>query len=461
MAGKLPPEQYTLKYQLPFSDEVECAFIYGFVQKPLQIVQYSHMQPEDFFFSECGLVFEQIRALVLSGKKTDWLMIKNAIPADTPAPMQKAFLNLVEAGIGSIHINPLQMPEYANMIMELSQRRKVIIAAVNMINKCSTNDITQEEDAMRIAASASRDLTEVWANSTDIQDAGTVIDHIITHDGAVDAPSPTGLGKLDKALAGGFYKGRFYGIAARYKAGKTTMLATISYNLIFGNRPMVKDFPSEPHLYLCLEMSPEEVMHRMLARHIGCNSRVFLKGCEKDRPKDFWPRINAAREEFKSRGLYFASRPRLGLTDMFNLISRAALSGKIKGVILDYMQLVTGRGQRQNMAEHLDNVGQTLAELVKTYPIWIASAAQANQTGGIRGGEGLLNSCDVSMVLRRTDALKDPNDPSSGGDDTPRAWLDMQASRYVPSVSIGSKEDPAFTLDETDGPYFYEHAPYR
>lgn len=78
---------------------------------------------------------------------------------------------------------------------------------------------------------------------------------------------PTGLAPLDEAMAGGLIAGRLYGFGARYKRGKTLLLGTISHNL---------NHAGVPHLYACLEMSPDEIEERNVAREMGFNAIKFL-----------------------------------------------------------------------------------------------------------------------------------------------------------------------------------------
>ena len=143
------------------------------------------------------------------------------------------------------------------------------------------------------------------------------------------------------------------------------------------------------------------------------------------------------------------------MSDLKSTIARAGMSGKVDGVIVDYMQLVEGKGKNQSSSEHYDNVAQTLAEAVKRYPIWILSAAQLNRDGNIRGSDGLLMACDLAFSLNKKegavfhDGQKNPD----------RAWLETMVSRYTPYLDIGSESAPGYEIDVGAGPIFRELDP--
>ena len=144
----------------------------------------------------------------------------------------------------------------------------------------------------------------------------------------------------------------------------------------------------------------------------------------------------------------FRKNPRMSLDALKSSIARAALSGKIKGVFVDYLQLVSGAG-REGLVIHYENVAQTLAECAKQFRIWIVVASQLNQDGGVRYGEGLLNACDMALFINKREAEYEHEDDAY--------WLEMKASRFTPMQDIGSEGVPAFCVDKRVGPHFREY----
>src|SRR5262249_15203950 len=153
---------------------------------------------------------------------------------------------------------------------------------------------------------------------------------------------PTGLAALDEAIGGGLIAGKLYGISARKKVGKTVLLGTLSHNLA---RAGVS------HLFIALEMSPEEIEQRNAARELGINSIAFLK----EPTKDLARRVAEYACDLGETAFY-ESAPGATLDEVRRMVSRAVVQHGIKGVILDYWQLVAGKARNETEEYHLRNV---------------------------------------------------------------------------------------------------------
>ena len=170
----------------------------------------------------------------------------------------------------------------------------------------------------------------------------------------------TGIQCIDHRLLGGFQAGRFYGIAARHKAGKSLLLATIAYNIATSeNRCGL--------VYLTLEMSPEEIWRRIVARHIGVNDAHLARAKEHGEP-ELIEKARLANGELRNRGLYFLGRPGCTLDELRTIVARAGMSDKINGVIVVYLQLLSGRPRGQSTAEFLDEAVPTGFVILPTDP---------------------------------------------------------------------------------------------
>jgi replicative DNA helicase len=243
--------------------------------------------------------------------------------------------------------------------------------------------------------------------------------------------------RLDKALDGGFYGGRFYGFAARQKKGKSAMLASFAYSIAERGGRVA---------YITLEMDAKEVAQRFLSRASGLRPSIFRNA---KNIANFSPKLNQAREYLSKTNLGIISAPRMTL-DKLRLTMTGLGYGKAADVVIvDYLQLVTGQEKGQNSAEHLDNVAQTMAEMAKVHGFSVITAVQLNRDDMVRGGDGLLNACDMAFKLD-TSAVR-----RADGTDAVEAWLEMLATRYTAYCDIGSKEQPAYDLID-EGPYYAE-----
>ena len=240
--------------------------------------------------------------------------------------------------------------------------------------------------------------------------------------------SPTGYARLDEAMAGGLYPSKTYIIAARKKVGKTMLLGSISRYL---------NLTEVPHLWLALEMNGIELEQRQLSRDFKINPIAFLK----HRETGLKDRISAMASNCIADHVIYCDYPGIPISKLTTVIADAVEKFGIRGVIIDFMQLIGGGGA-ENMSVHHDAVAYTIANLAKTLNIWILAAAQLNQDHNIRGGEGALMAADQVYHLAKTEQ----------GDGL---WISLTESRYTPYMDIGSKESAGYYINDK-GPYLEE-----
>lgn len=247
----------------------------------------------------------------------------------------------------------------------------------------------------------------------------------------------TGLNCLDEIMMGGLQSGMFYGLGGRYKAGKSFLLTTLSYNLLSQCK----------HVYLTLESSKEQLYKRLVARAMGVNVNEFLKRGNRQNSL-FRKEVDRAKEKLSVSGLLMQTVPRMDLNALRSVLEQAVLKHGIRGAMVDYMQLVGG-DPKASRALHYEDVAQTLAELTREFGIWIVAAAQMNQEGNVRWGEGLLMACDMALILN-------PCDENEPGIEKGDMWVEMKASRYTKVQNAGAPDRPALRLDARVGPHFRE-----
>lgn len=246
-------------------------------------------------------------------------------------------------------------------------------------------------------------------------------------------PFSTGIPKLDAAMEGGLFPGMNYLFAARKKVGKTTLASTISCNL---NIAGVK------HLFICAEMSDLEIQQRIISRMTETYTSSFRNSFGKS--PAFQAKVRAQIEA--SNGcIIYQSAPGITFDELRSSVAQAMSIHKIQGFILDSLQLVGGKSSKKSTAEHQDEVAQWCADFGRQRNLFSIVTAQVNQTGGIRGGEGIRLACDQGYEIHA------PGDDPSRSD----RWVEMIETRYTPWMNIGSKDNPALLMHEY-GQYFHE-----
>jgi replicative DNA helicase len=427
------------EHELPASHELEVAVLGQALSSEKIYAQMSSLTPDDFSDPHHRDVWTMMGDLVARGAVPDPVMLKAEAEARGLSP---GIINPIIGGYPSNVVAITSAPGYVAHLKDLAKRRRALEALYAMGDTLADTRVAgvAEDQIGRTVA----DLVGIAGEGRDLIGLDELGDAYLA--GEHGFVTPTGFPILDDALAGGFHQHRVYGFSGKMKAGKTAFLTSISYQMVERG---------EPHAYLCLEQRALEMGHRYYARHMRANALAFLDPMDRETPW-FRSRLHAAREYFaRQNAVKFIPRPRMTLDDLRAQIASLALSGKYRGVFVDYLQLVQGKRNGENETNHLDNVAQTLAELAAGYPIWIAVGAQQNDEGGVRGGKGLAAACDVLFGLDDSDP-EDSRCVDAHGQERVRRHLTMQFSRYTPPRDIGKPDHPGYELRSDIGPYFEE-----
>lgn len=357
----------------------------------------------------------------------------------------------------------------ARSLIEMGNKRRFVEECLKSAEKAVTSNLL--ETTADIANGHIKTVQTGLSAEAELIDASELTGEIMDTRFSDVYIDKTGWQKLDNAMNGGFHRNQFYLFCGRMKSGKTTTATSICYNQIMAEPPV-------PQVYICLEQTAVEIWKKMLARWIsevycvdpkyGHETGEFVSANDFNNKRFMqahWvgEALEAAREFFKSRGLKFVRQPRMKLSDLKTMIAKIGLSGKYQGVWVDYLQLVRGPLADKGMqVQHLEDVYQTLAELVTNYPIWIAGLCQLNSSGSVRGSEGGDMACSMRWDIH---ALEVANFVE-GQQMAPKIkmWMEMKLSRHTQILDIGGPggqdedgntlPDPAFELDGERGPCY-------
>lgn len=405
--------------------------------------EVAFLKADDFYDDVNSSIWYFSSKALLDGKKLTPAFVAMDMYSDVGD--RSKIVDYISNCIGSVVLSS-ELHEYARIIRDLSDRRKIYAHTQEIAELAQNTSCGMNADEIR--GKAVVDFMAKADGSTGIESAYKVGRRVIENLTKEVAVTSSGFRRLDYALGGGFFRGRYYGFAARMKCGKSLFLGTLAYNMSFLGNARI--------LYLCLEMGSEESLERLLSMRMGCNALDFRKPIRFQ--PEFQRRAIEANEFMADKSLMFKSHPRMTLDELKSVIARAGMSGKFDGIILDYLQLVEGKSPKQSTAEHYDNVSQTLAEAVKRYPMWIISAAQLNKEGGVRGSDGLLMACDLAMSINKVEGQVYTT-PDGDRKDPDRSYLEGIVSRYTPNHDVGNKDAPAYETDLKCGPMFVEY-PY-
>jgi len=394
------------------------------------MAEVSFLREDDFFEPVNRRIFSAIREMIKRGEVADPFTLrplfeKDEALSDFKGGCMAYFTILAHRGTNTI---PIEL--YARSIMGLSQRRRTI--ALCESTKESAKQVTISESADEVIGTAIQTLNSFLG---EMPGRGTftkkqVIQSIIGTMQNPVLPISTGYNNLDDAMGGGLFPGKVYGFAARKKVGKTMWAAGISHHL---NQSGAR------HMFICGEMSPEEIEQRNICRQTREYPATFRGKAPFN--ADFEDRLAEYYANAKNYTVY-ENAPGLTFERLQSIVLLGITNG-IRGFVLDYLQLVGGKSDKKSTAEHQDEVAQWIADTARKHGLWAIVMAQINQEGNTRGGEGMRLAFDQVYQIHRPDIK------------SPEAWVEMMETRYTKWVNIGDERNAGYVVKDF-GPYFEE-----
>lgn len=412
-----------------FSEELERKLIGVAFVNPDLVDYWTWLKPEHFYFSAHQAIIQKLKQCRYSGEEISPITFTLDAESTKQFEVSGGIKNYLSACIrmATSDISTYDNKALAIRITDLHRRREfkqIALAAV-----ASVEDLDKPLNAEIENISAHIGSLQRSNVQRGFRDEKEITESILQALKDTRRPYSTGLSKLDEAMDGGLYPGKSYGFAARKKVGKTILAGTISANL---SEKGVK------HLFICGEMSPEEIHQRTLARKLNSFTSAFRSDYGKS--SEFHRKI-ATEAVTSQRNTIYYNAPGLTFNELRSICLAAVTQKGITGIILDYWQLVGGKDGKRSTAEHLDEVAQWMADFGRKNGIWNITMAQINQEGNTRGGEGLRLAFDQVYQINREDLTAGT------------AWIEMLDTRYTKWMNIGSKDTPGFILNE-HGPFF-------
>jgi replicative DNA helicase len=307
---------------------------------------------------------------------------------------------------------------YAKIVKEKSTLRNLIYAA----NKILTNAYEADQEPELILDDAE---SSIFAVADDRLKAGFVqmrdvvkesfpkIEQIFEHKRLITGV-PTGFVDLDE-MTRGFQPGDLVIIAARPSMGKTSLVLNIAQHVA-----VQPDFTVG---FFSLEMSKESLFVRLLTSEAQIDSHRLMSGHIAERD---YGRISHALETLSAMKLFIDDTANISVMEMRAKARRLLAEHRLHMIIVDYIQLMSGRGRFENRTLELASISRSLKGLAKELGVPIVVLSQLSrapesrsdhrpQLSDLRESGALEQDADVVILIYRDDAYnRDPNNPDAG-----------------------------------------------
>jgi replicative DNA helicase len=359
------------------------------------------LKVDDFFLLQHRNVFNQMVALGEAQQPIDLVTLSDELHrrGELEASGGAAYLASLADGVPRVS----NVEHYARIVKEKAMLRNLVHAA----NRIQQNALDGEEGADAILDDAE---SKIFALAEDRVKAGLISVKDIVRDnferlekifreGKSVTGISTGYGELDKLLSG-LQPSELIILAARPSQGKTALALNLAENIaIRGGLPVA---------LFSLEMSKESLLQRLVASVAQVDAHKFRSG---HLSREDWRRMTEGLGQISSAPLWVDDA---GSTSVLEIGAKARRLKRDKGlslVIVDYLQLISGRGRFNSRQEEVASISRGLKGLAKELQIPVLVLSQLTrapereergpQLSDLRESGAIEQDADVVMFIYR------------------------------------------------------------
>jgi replicative DNA helicase len=372
--------------------------------------------PDDFYRDAHRRIFEKMIALNERSDAIDFVTLKEELSrsGEVDEVGGPAYIASLADGVP----RATNVEYYARIVKEKAMLRSLIYAANKIVSNAyeadQDPDVILDEAESAIFAVADDRLKAGFVPMRDlVKESFPKIEQLFEQKRLVTGV-PTGFVDLDE-MTRGLQGGDLIIIAARPSMGKTSLVLNISQYVA-----------SQPDLtvgFFSLEMSKEALFIRLLTSEAQIDSHRLMSGAIGQRD---YGRISHALETLSAMRLYIDDTASIGVLEMRAKTRRLQAEHGLNLVVVDYIQLMTGRGRFENRTLELASISRSLKGLAKELSVPIIVLSQLSrapesrsdhrpQLSDLRESGALEQDADVVGLIYRDDVYnKDPNNPDAG-----------------------------------------------
>ncbi len=298
---------------------------------------------------------------------------------------------------------------YARIVKEKSLLRKLINAATEIVTRGYETGETVDDfidDAERIILQVAQDRARksYYALKDIIKDTFETVERLYEKKSHITGV-PTGYKDLD-GLTAGFQPSDLIIIAGRPSMGKTAFALNIAENAAID--------ADAPVAIFSLEMSKEQLTQRMLASR----ARVDLHRLRNGRlTKEDWSSLTIAVGTLYEAPIYIDDTPAQTSLELRAKARRWKNELGLKLIIVDYLQLMRGKGRADSREQEISEISRSLKALAKELDIPVVALSQLSrrteqregnrpQLADLRESGAIEQDADVVMFVYRESVYK-------------------------------------------------------
>src|SRR5882672_4326961 len=438
-----------LERQLPQNTEAERSILGAILLDNNALnTTLEKLKPEDFFHDHHRRIYQQMIVLGETQQAIDLVTLTDQLHRSGKLESSGGHAYISQLMDGVPHVTNVE--HYARIVKEKSLLRGLIYAT----HAIQQQALEAEEDADAILDRAESSIFQLAEDRARVglvtlhdvvTESRERISHIYEGGHRITGLS-TGYDLLDN-LTSGFQNSELLILAARPSMGKTAFALNIAENVaVRANKPVA---------IFSLEMSKESLLLRLLSADAKIDSHKFRTGHLNPEDKGKIPR---SLSHLSEAPLWIDDAGSATVVEMGAQLRRLQRDKGLSLVIVDYLQLVSGRGKFGNRNEEISSITRGLKAMAKELKVPVLVLSQLTraperedrrpQLSDLRESGAIEQDADVVMFINRPNAFK----PDEAPEERAKTELLIAKQRNGPTDRIHFVFRNAFTRFEEAAP---------
>jgi replicative DNA helicase len=370
----------------------------------------------DFFRDAHRRIFDKMVALSERGDAIDFVTLKEELTraGDLDDVGGPAYIASLADGVP----RSANVEYYARIVKEKSTLRSLIHSANKILIEAyeaeQEPDLLLDEAERAIFAIAEDRIRAGFVPLRDlVQSSFSTIEKLQQHKGLVTGV-PTGFVDLDH-LTSGFQPSDLVLVAARPSMGKTSFVLNVAQHVGTTTQMTVGFFS--------LEMSKEQLFMRLLTSEARIDAHRFRSGflSEKD-----YGRLSHALGTLAEARVFIDDTAAIGVLEMRAKARRLQAEHGLHLLVIDYIQLMQGRGRFESRQQELASISRSLKGLAKELNVPIVALSQLSrapetrsdhrpQLSDLRESGALEQDADVVLFIYRPEQYRNEDGEAEQG----------------------------------------------
>lgn len=286
---------------------------------------------------------------------------------------------------------------YAQIVEEKSMLRRLIRAATNIVTDgyASTDDVAEllgEAEKKILEISQRRSSTGFIAIRDVLMEVFDKVEYLYNNKGGTTGVK-SGFQDLDK-MTSGFQRSDLIIVAARPSVGKTAFALNIAQNVGVREKETVAIFS--------LEMGAPQLVQRMICAEANVDATRMRTGSLE---AEDWEKMTMAIGSLSEANIYIDDSPSVTVADIRARCRRLKQERGLGMILIDYLQLIHGRGKGDNRQQEVSEISRTLKQIARELDVPVIALSQLS-----RGVEQRQDKRPMMSDLRESGSIEQDAD---------------------------------------------------